>query len=283
MVYTSLVLRLGEVVSDIMSMVNEFLQNENISALFFHDSDSRGIILRSPPGGAKVHDGVVLGMLRDWLWNIRSDWDVRIGFVDEYRVLYRRMSGGEFLDWVSRTKLSIRDDILSLVKQDSDVEWYKIVAFNTSDKSIIYYDEFIINNRPKPVRTSWRLGRLAISLPISILTATALDYLVITKGLLVIPPLGFFLQPGLGLFNLIEAGAVSVLLLAVGLWQGGFNSRSVALMILSTLSAFAFVGVGVFLMVLLLGDAARIVITFLTLLFSFIAAYGLIGYVEGSS
>mgnify|MGYP001773082487 CR=1 FL=1 len=273
-------LRLGEIVNDVMSMVSEFLQSESVSALFFYDSDSRGIILRSPPGGAKVFDGVVLSMLRDWLWNIRSDWDVRIGFIDEYRVMYRRMSGGEFLNWLARSKLSVRDDILSLVKQDSEVEWYKIVAFNTSDKSIIYYDEFIIKNRPKPVRTSWRPGRLAISLPTSILAAAALDYLVITKGLVVIPPIGFFLHPGLGLLNLIEAGAVSALLLAIGLWQGGFNPRRAALMALSSLGALSFVGWGVLLKAIVLGDATRIVITFLTLLFSFITAYGLIGYIE---
>ena len=275
-----LVLRLGEVVNEAMDMVWEFLESDRVDMLLYHDYNTQRVIFRSPPGGVKVYDRVVLDMLRDWLITVMGDWSVRPGYIDEYRMVHRVMSGGEFLEWVGKAKVSAREDMLGMVKRNSRVEWYKVIVFNDRDESIIYYDEFIIWNKPRPRKTIWRPRRLAAGLVASISLAALIDYLAVTRGLLLIPPLGFNLHPGFGLLNMLEAGGLSVLILTIGLWLGGLSPRSTALMLVSSLSALFFLSLIVFGVALLSGAVAQLIIAVVTALLTSMVIYEAARFVE---
>ena len=79
----------------------------------------------------------------------------------------------------------------------------------------------------------------------SIITAAALDYLVIAYGLMLLPPLGFFLHPGLGPWAVLEVYAIDALVLAVVLWLADcFSGRRASAIIASALGAIVVVSIG---------------------------------------
>ena len=84
----------------------------------------------------------------------------------------------------------------------------------------------------------------------SIITAVALDYLIIAYGLLLLPPLGFFLHPGLGPWSVLEVYAIDALVLAVALWLTDcLSGRRASAIIASALGVVVVVSIGVSFMV----------------------------------
>lgn len=221
----------GKVVNDAMDMIQRFLQSDEVCMLMFHNSDSRGLILRGSAKDIKVLDRVILDVLSDRLWNLRRDWDVLpMPYGRVFRFLYREMTGGEFLDWAARTKPHVGEDVLNLINlmgQDSEVKWSKVVYVNTSDKSIIYYDEFIISKRPKtPQPRRKELWKTLAVVASSVIASAILDYLIVTRGLFLLPPLGFFLPPGAGLLAALEVCVIDALIMGAALWLLGFSGRA---------------------------------------------------------
>ena len=92
----------------------------------------------------------------------------------------------------------------------------------------------------KVVKGSWKAWKiLAVAAP-TVIVGAVLDYLVITRGLLLLPPLGSFLQPGFGLWTALEVYVIDAIIMGVALWLLGFGARRASAIIASAL-VFVFI------------------------------------------